>query len=934
MTSPGAVRRVWWVLVGGVRILGRIARSLIAAAVLLALVVGLPWALWHYIGWPLPDLVPTWDEVQIMLLSPMTPTFLLDVLACLCWITWAAFSIDVLRCATDLARDGIDAARSSDWSASGPVHALAGALVGAVLVSVLGNRLTPAPAASSSAALVSGSQVVATAPAWHTPAHDAEAEILRATFTSYAPDTERVPSGRAYPESVVVLAPHDGVHDSLWRIAQRTLGDGARWPEIFELNKGKPQPDGRPFTQPSLIFPGEELALPSEAPVQPTPPQLPPTTPTPPTTPPPSLAPASPHLTGTNTAPQVPREPGFMWGPELFVGSGLVAAVSAALMAARRHYRSRYRPGSGDRDDLPVAPVVYQLRLAHLREQDNDSDFDEDGEDTARPRRGPAPPAVVVGDCADNPDKWPALVAGLGVRDGREIALNLAIARGLGLVGPGAPAALRALLLTALTTSMGHPTGTPRPRETTVVVQGDDLAGVLGHRAAHAHLPTALRVATSLHHALDALEAEILVRATAAQEQASRTESWPVLVLVAEPTEQQRQRLQAVLDNGAPFGVTGLLLGQWQPGVTAYVRNDGTISATGPGLGEVLRGTRMFRLGDDDATEILTLLRQADPDAAAHAPGGTEPVAEIDLVAAGGDSGLEILGAEEITEPSGDQLPAAPIDHLSQTPREQRSIVLTVFGSPAVHYRRSGSEVQEITGAIGPRMRELLIFLALHPAGISREALVGALWRNNTQRRPTNALNTTLSRLRRTLSAATGAASGDIVVNGDGRYRLDADMVQVDYWRFANAVTARRAAVDDRARVAAYREIVDSYGGQLAEGIGAEWLEPVREATRRDAVDAVAALARALVDTDPQQTLDLLEIARAFDPHNERVYRDIMRLQHKLGHRDAVPRTLALLTTRLAEIDARPDAQTRELAARLRDSAEPGGDRCDQTPVA
>src|SRR3990170_2968538 len=47
--------------------------------------------------------------------------------------------------------------------------------------------------------------------------------------------------------SVVVLAPdpNTGVHDSLWRVAERTLGDGDRWPEIFALNKNTPQPGGR-----------------------------------------------------------------------------------------------------------------------------------------------------------------------------------------------------------------------------------------------------------------------------------------------------------------------------------------------------------------------------------------------------------------------------------------------------------------------------------------------------------------------------------------------------------------------------------------------------------------------------------------------------------------------------------------------------------------
>ncbi|MGH3623717.1 MAG: BTAD domain-containing putative transcriptional regulator, partial [Sciscionella sp.] len=166
---PSAGRRAWRLPAGAVRCIGRVLRALIAAAVLLALVVALPWALWHYIGWPLPHHIPTWAEVQGVLLGPMTTTFLLDLIACLCWITWAAFTIDVLRCTVDLARSGFDAARLPDLSAAGPVHALAAVLVGAVLLSVLGNRPTPTPATSLSTALGTGSQVVATAPAWQNP---------------------------------------------------------------------------------------------------------------------------------------------------------------------------------------------------------------------------------------------------------------------------------------------------------------------------------------------------------------------------------------------------------------------------------------------------------------------------------------------------------------------------------------------------------------------------------------------------------------------------------------------------------------------------------------------------------------------------------------------------------------------------------------------
>jgi DNA-binding SARP family transcriptional activator len=229
-----------------------------------------------------------------------------------------------------------------------------------------------------------------------------------------------------------------------------------------------------------------------------------------------------------------------------------------------------------------------------------------------------------------------------------------------------------------------------------------------------------------------------------------------------------------------------------------------------------------------------------------------------------------------------------------------------------------GVAEREITSAFQPRVRELLVFLALHPDGASRETLIGALWAHSPPEKTTNAMNTSLSRLRRSLVGATDGALSDLVLAGEGRYRLDPELVEVDYHRFAAAVAARRSAATDRDRVEAYQRIVDSYTGPLADGLSTEWLETAREATRRDAIDAVAALARALVEHDPQQTLDLLEVARAFDPHNELIYRDIMRLQERLGQPDAIPRTLTLLTTRLAEVDDRPTQQAVTLADRLR----------------
>ncbi|MFD8497312.1 BTAD domain-containing putative transcriptional regulator [Amycolatopsis sp. NPDC059657] len=1023
--SPRANRGDWWALAGVLRFLCRTLEGLAAAAVLLVLVAGVPWALWHYIGWPLPNHVPMWAEVEGVLLGPMTATFLLDFLACLCWMTWAAFTLDVARCAVEAARNGVHGTRRPDFSAAGPMHALAGLLVGAVLLAVLGNRAVPAPPAALSAALGTGSQVVATAPAWQHPAPDEPMAVRNAAQAIVGGGTTVRAS--AHAESVVVLAPRGGVHDSLWRIAQRTLGDGTRWPEIFEANQGKPQPNGHTFTKPSLIFPGEELALPRNANAQTEPPRpaVPdqsspsPVTPPPPATaaPPTSIRPstaappaASPQARtdATETHPDaMTGAPGLRWGTELFVGLGLAAAVGAALLAARRRYRGKYRPGSGDRDDLPVAPVVYQLRLAHLRaeaddEIDLDEDCPEDGEQ--RSRCVPAAPPLVVGVSATGAGRAEGLVPGLGVRDGREVALDLATARGLGLIGAGAPAAARALLVAALATAPGR----TAPSDAAIVIAPvDDLVAVLGRGATQQRLPSAVRVVDDLEEALDVVEAETLVRASASREPGVEAGTWLPLVLVARPPAQPG-RLQAVLDNGAPFGVTGLLLGQWQPGVTCYVRSDGTISSTGPGLGEALRGARMFRLGDDDAADLLALLHDAEPESpATGAPAGAPPrprsrsvmthpagndqmttveaarletsppdtgELELEVTAAVAqpsppDTALEILvprhdrtrgvrpqpgnpnhqrlavppaagdEASHLSASEADQEPASTGEHSSPAtdtsptaPGEQdtdrASITVNVLGGLRVRWHPEPGDAgssREITGTLQPRTKELLVLLALHPAGATRETLVSALWGQDPPARPTNALHTALSRLRHAVAAATAGAVTDIVSAGNDRYLLDPATVRSDYWRFARAVSARRVAVTDQARVDAYRDVVNSYGGALAEGMACEWIEPAREATRRDAIDAVAALARALVDSDPQQTLDLLEVARAFDPHNELLYRDIMRLQERLGQLDAIPRTLTLLTTRLAEVDATPTAQARGLAARL-------GQRHDDIP--
>ncbi|WP_275001598.1 LysM peptidoglycan-binding domain-containing protein [Promicromonospora iranensis] len=57
----------------------------------------------------------------------------------------------------------------------------------------------------------------------------------------------------------------NGEPEFLFDIAQRFLGDGQRYTEIFDLNEGRTQPDGNTLTEPASVLPGWVMQLPDDA---------------------------------------------------------------------------------------------------------------------------------------------------------------------------------------------------------------------------------------------------------------------------------------------------------------------------------------------------------------------------------------------------------------------------------------------------------------------------------------------------------------------------------------------------------------------------------------------------------------------------------------------------------------------------------------------
>ncbi|MDI5964069.1 hypothetical protein [Streptantibioticus silvisoli] len=905
---------------------GALVRSLLALAVLALLLVGLPWGLVQFVGWPLPHAVPGWSDIETALLDPMSTLFLLHLLACLLWPAWALFAWHVARSVTDLVHGGPWVRRPN----VGPVHALAAALVTAAVVSLLSRPGAASPATAGQ------------------PAVGAVAMPPAVTATMALPETPA--HHHAAPGTVEVRAPEGGVYDSMWRIAQRSLGHGDRWPQIYRLNHGVTQADGRSLTNPNLIRPGWIFRLPGQQ-QDVTPPHRPEHRPThvtlptqrsspPPTFPAstPSPAPSAPAATHTarpeprsTAAPEEPSAPAHRPGIALpsggYVGIGLAALVTAALVTVRLRRRRAYRPGSRDRDGLTIAPVVRALRIAHDATLNTASAEPE-------PPAGNAYPPPVAAPMPVPPVPAPVAPSGpvVGERDGRALAWNLATAHGLGLVGPGSLDAARALLTAQLAERMD-----PSRTQVDVVLPEPDARLLLGDD--FTSRPAWLWVPGTLNDALDVLEQELLDRA--ARQAAASPQTSRQVILLATPIEWADRRLQALLENGAAFGLTAILLGQWRAGTTAHVRPDGTVSVVRPN--SELAGARLFTLPEADTRELLELLAAASStpagrkaeeppvfaepaDPAPREPDGRQPSTQQrpapKALLRRPKTTMTVRTTADPRRPASPTAPpedlhrllgalkapeAPPTASTTVATAPARAMTLHVLGRVQLLHHLDGAETEvDVTSALAPKHREILAYLALNRTGARREALTASIWPDAPRDRPFNSFHATLSQMRKAIRVATENAVTDLTRQDDGTYALDPEQLAVDLWDIEDALRTGRPEQND----AVLQRVLDAYRGDLAPELPVEWLDVPREALRREVLDAVTNRARALRQGSPGRALVLFEHARTLDRYNEAVYCEIAEVQDELGQIDAIARTYGLLVSALAELDDEPAPET------------------------
>jgi LysM domain len=236
-------------------------RGLFAGILMLAIVAGIPVVLVLVVGNPIPELPKSLsDEVPVR--------FILKVIVCIVWLAWAQLvSCLIAEAAAGIRGSGIP--RRVPFAAGAQQDFARRLVMAVLLLATAGQGLHSAPAPSSAGARPAAAAVsVGGALQQVGNAAVGQADAAARQATAALQGRTDAPAGALHGRAVkeyIVMPPQGRHHDSLWDIADRYLGSGIRYKEIFALNEGRVQPDGDRLTLESLIRPGWTLILPADA---------------------------------------------------------------------------------------------------------------------------------------------------------------------------------------------------------------------------------------------------------------------------------------------------------------------------------------------------------------------------------------------------------------------------------------------------------------------------------------------------------------------------------------------------------------------------------------------------------------------------------------------------------------------------------------------
>jgi predicted ATPase/DNA-binding SARP family transcriptional activator len=328
------------------------------------------------------------------------------------------------------------------------------------------------------------------------------------------------------------------------------------------------------------------------------------------------------------------------------------------------------------------------------------------------------------------------------------------------------------------------------------------------------------------------------------------------------------------------------------------------------------------QLGSADAVGLAE--RTASATLASVPADATDPAASpvtfaAPAVAVGGDSHATPQAAQ-----------AAP--HAA-APRRPAEVDVQVLGPLTVARGGVGVPSSELTPA---KVRELLLYLALHPGGRTKEQIALALWPDASPAQVRNAFHVTTHQLRRALGRK------EAVAYDGGQYALaraaravacdvDAVLAAAEAARAADAAAERAGARGadavaalgaDAGALAGWRRALDrAERGPLGEGEDAgDWLAPHQARVCAAWGDGMEALARLHARRGaPDEAAAVLEALVAAEPLREGAHRALMATYAAVGEPARALAHFDALAKRLArDVGAAPARDTRALADAIR----------------
>ncbi|XVQ86456.1 LysM peptidoglycan-binding domain-containing protein [Microbispora siamensis] len=883
------------------------AAAVYSALALVALIVGPPVVL---LGFLEPPHIPTRAELAM----PGDPAFLVNVLLATAWLCWLMFTWSVLAEVVSRLRNVHERAVLRT-----PFQRLAAYLVTTIAISVV----APTPQAFAATSTVTAASVdtqktmredasakveaVQQHKTYRVKPHDTLWEIAKThlgdpmryreivklnegrqmtdgtTFTSEGwirpgwvirmptdatalePRHER---GGAQVEGDAVVV-REG--DSLWKIAERHLGDGKRYREIFKLNKGRSQADGRRLTDPGQLEAGWQLRLPRQAPAP---------------APSPIVQPAKVHKSVADTEPQgngaahVTTSPAGLPAPAVpdvsvalpsggVVGLSFAAGIAVALAAGRVRQRVR-RPVPEATEAVRVVPAPKPEPAIQAAEEE------------FRQANDPVPDDYNL--VKDSFTTVPPATLDVGVRAGDTATVNLP-GLNLCLSGDGAEDVARALFVALIAQADAHRVELVVPRDDGVELFGNDLETLAPHLPGLTLTPTFDDAVT--HIASEHINRAELLRDAEVNDLAElRTsrpdELIPALVLVGRLIGRDPSYLESFMGHAPRLGIGAIVLGEQLAGARCEVGVDFRAAAEGE-----LDGVDLFHL---PRQEVIAFLRRI---AIQH--------------------GHEDSAAETAEEAA--KAPETEIPEVRNAPNAAR-IRLLLLGEVRVQVDGGPIDIPTAKGL------EMLVLLAVRSGGQTREEICATLWPDVEQPQAGYRFHAALSDLRKRLWAATGSNRKvtSFIEAESVTYRIDREHVWVDLWEFHRALAEARKATDSEVKAAALDRAAEVCRGHLAGGAPYLWLD----LDHRDPL--TLASVRALLQLGgihekagrPKRALEVMEQALTLDPINEAAAAAVIRLLTELGRRDEARLRAQHLNAHLASLDLEPTSETQAVLGQLR----------------